>query len=337
MGGNALKLVSVRLTNKNFHRMAATCVQALENAFPAGRVKAIEAYRNKPDHGDLDVLITAPDYDPFKAAEALGAVEVVRNGPVTSLGVQVREELPAVSGNVFQVDLISIAPEAFDYAAAYFSFNDLGNLIGRTAHKMGLAHRHDGLWFYVRDGDYHFREILLTQDYAEALRFLGYDPQRFAKGFEGLTDIFEYVAGSAYFNREIFLLDNRNAKSRIRDRKRKTYMQFLDYCEKHPELPGYKYPENKSEWLPAIAQFFPHFQGEYDQALRDLEEQRAAKAKFNGEWVSQLTGLQGKELGHLMKAFKESFDSPEALRKFVLEHSQQAIEVRLRSVLSRIT
>lgn len=337
MGGNALKAVSVRLTNKNFHRMAASCTQALENAFPAGRVKAIEAYRSKADHGDLDVLITAPDYDPYKAAEALEATEVVRNGPVTSVGVRVRENLPAESGNVFQVDLISIAPEAFDYAAAYFSFNDLGNLIGRTAHKMGLAHRHDGLWFYVRDGDYLFREILLTQHYAEALKFMGFDPERFAQGFDTLEDIFLYVSGSKYFNSASFLLDNLNAKSRVRDRKRRTYMLFLDYCEKHPELPAYPYPANKLEWLPLIAQHFPAFQKEYDKALADLEEQRAVKAKFNGEWVSRLTGLRGKELGALMKRFKESFESSEQQRAFILGHSTLDIEVRVRRIQAEMT
>jgi len=164
----------------------------------------------------------------------------------------------------------------------------------------------DWPWFFAvhrcdirgcRDGDYHFREILLTRNYDEALTFLGYSPARFHAGFDSLSDIFEYVAGSAYFNRNIFLLENRSAQSRIRDRKRKTYAEFLKFCEAHPELPGYAYPERKADWLPRIEQGFPAFKAEHDKALADLAELRAVKAKFNGEWVSQLTGLQGKELG----------------------------------------
>lgn len=334
MGGNALTCTSVRLTKQNYERMAADCTAKLQAAFPQARVATIESYRSKASHGDLDVLVSSEGYDPVKAAAALDAVEVVRNGPVTSVGVIVRPEVPFRDGNVFQVDLIAIAPVAFDYCDRYFAFNDLGNLIGRTAHAAGLAHRHDGLWYYGRDGDYKFREILLTQDYWQALTFLGYDADRFAAGFEDLEDIFWYVATSAYFNRDIFLLENRNAKSRVRDRKRKTYMAFLEFCEKHPELPGYGYPQDKAAWLPRIAEHFPHFQAEYDQALADLAEQRAVKAKFNRDWVSQLTALQGKELGVLMKRLRESFKSPEAQRAFILTHSRQDIEVQVKRLLA---
>lgn len=337
MGGNALSVASVRLTKKNYERMAQSCVEKLRAAFPKGRVAAIESYRAKTDHGDLDLLVsTDHGYDPFLAAQALNATEVVRNGPVTSVGVKVREDVEELEGNVFQVDLIAIDEASFDYAAGYFSFNDLGNLIGRTAHAAGLSHKHNGLWFYVRDGDYKFREILLTRDYAEALRFLGYDPARFEQGFEDLKEIFEYVSGSAYFNADIFLLHNRNAQSRIRDRKRKTYTEFLKYCEATPNLPSYAYPEDKSAWLPRIAKAFPHFQAEYDQALADLAELRAVKAKFNGEWVSELTGLQGKELGALMKRFKESFETVEALREFVLAKTPAELELRVRKELSHM-
>lgn len=332
MGGNALSCTSVRLTKKNYERMASECVAKLKRLYPSALVTAIASYRAKADHGDLDVLLSAEGYDPFKAAEALGAVEVVRNGPVTSIGVVVRPEVAELEGNVFQVDLIAIDAPSFDYAQNYFSFNDLGNLVGRTAHSAGLSHKHNGLWYFVRDGDYKFREILLTADYRVALKFLGYGPTRFEAGFETLEDIFWYVAGSQFFNRDIFLLENRNAKSRIRDRKRRTYMEFLKFCEAHPELPAFQYPENKADWLPRIAEHFPHFQAEYDQALADLAELRAVKERFNGDWVSQLTGLKGKELGALMKLFKESFDSPEAQRAFVLAHGPEVVADRVRQL-----
>lgn len=337
MGGNALSYASVRLTKKNYERMAADCVAKLQALYPQGRVAAVESYRAKESHGDLDLLLTAEGYDPFKAAEVLSAVETVRNGPVTSIGVVVRPEVAVLEGNVFQVDIISIDAPSFDYATGYFSFNELGNLIGRTAHSAGLSHKHDGLWFFVRDEDYKFRELLLTRDYEVALQFLGYDPQRFKQGFETLDEIFRYVAGSAFFNRDIFLLENRNAKSRIRDRKRRTYMEFLKFCEEHPELPAFQYPEDKMAWLPRIAEHFPHFRGEYDQALADLAELRAVKAKFNGDWVAQLTGLQGKELGGLMKRFKESFESPAAQRAYVLASTPQELEARVRQVHAELT
>lgn len=187
------------------------------------------------------------------------------------------------------------------------------------------------------DGDYKFGEIVLTRDYGAALAFLGYDPAVFAAGFDSLDDIYHYVASTPYFNRDIFLLENRNATSRVRDKKRVVYSEFLKWCEARPALTSFQYPEAKSEWLPLIAERFPHFQAAYDQSLADLARLRAVKAKFNGDWVAQLTGLQGKELGVLMMHFKNSFESVEAQRTFVLERSPDEIEARVRQVQAEMT
>jgi hypothetical protein len=341
MGGNALSGTSVRLPTCDYDRLAADCVAKLRALYPGKRVEALCSYRDKESFGDCDVLVESGDnYDPHQAAAALDAVEVVRNGPVTSVGVIVRPEVPHRDGNVFQVDLIKMDPEAFDFAMGYFGRGDAGNLLGRLFHSAGLSLRHDGLVYYFRDGingDYKFREIVLTRKFEEALPFMGYDPVTYAQGFDTPEDIYRYVASSPYFNPAIFLLENRNAKSRVRDRKRAMYMQFLKYCEERKDLTAYQYPEDKAAWLPRIAEYFPHFQSEYDQAVADLAGHRAVKAKFNGEWVAQLTGLQGKELGALMKRFKESFETPEDMRAFVLGSPVAALEARVREAQAAMT
>lgn len=332
MGGNALSHTSVRLTKKNYERVADDVVARLKALYPGNRVYAIESYRAKETFGDLDVLVESTGFDPFKAAEAIGAVEVVRNGPVTSVGLVVRPEVPELDGNVFQVDLIKMEPEAFDFASFYFRHSDTGNLLGRISHSMGPALRHEALTFVYRDGDYKFREIVLTRDWGEALTFLGYDPKRYFEGFEDLEEIFQYVSSTPFFNRDIFLLENRNAQARVRDRKRPTYNAFLKWCEDRPNLTAFKFPEDKKAWLPRIAEFFPAFQAEYDQATLDLARQRELKARFNGDFVSKLTGLQGKELGGLMKRFKESFESPEAMHEFILTNDETALAARVKAV-----
>lgn len=340
MGGNALTCTSVRLTKSNYERMAADCVAKLRERYPGKRVEALGSYREKADFGDCDILIQGGDhYDPLQAAAALDAVEVVRNGPVTSVGVIVRPEVPFRDGNVFQVDLIKMEPEAFDFAVGYFGRGDAGNLLGRLFHACGLALRHDGLVYYFRDeanADYKFREIILTRNFKDALTFLEYDPVAYERGFDTPEDIYRYVASSPFFNPDIFLLENRNAKSRVRDKKRAMYMQFLKFCAEHPELTAFKYPDDKSVWLPRIAEYFPGFQADYEQAQTDLAQLRSVKAKFNGEWVSRLTGLQGKELGAVMQRFKESFPSPEEMRDYILSRPSEAIELRVRRVLSSL-
>lgn len=337
MGGNALSLPSVRLTKSNYERLSADCVAKLRALYPSKRVEALGAYRAKADFGDCDVLVeSGPQYDPHQAAAALGAVEVVRNGPVTSVGVLVRPDVAAREGNVFQVDLIKMEPEAFDFALSYFGHGDTGNLLGRLFHACGLALRHDGLVWYHRDGDYLFNEVVLTRDFAQALRFMGYDPQVLEAGFDTPEDIYRYVASSPFFNRDIFLLENRNAKSRVRDKKRKMYTDFLRWCEAHPDLPAFEYPAEKDRWWPRVASHFPHFQNAYYESQAALARQYRLKEKFNGAWVSEVTGMQGKELGVLMKRFRESFESPEAQAEFVLLNDREVLAARLRELQAQV-
>jgi hypothetical protein len=335
MGGNALKNTTTRRLDKSdFDRVSAAITTRLKLKFPLARVDVIPAYASKSDFGDLDILVTAEGLSASGGRDALRSLatneffstDMYPNGNVLSFDYRAS---PDQSEPGFQVDVISMPEDAYDYALHYSSFNDLGNLIGRTAHKAGLTHGHDGLWYYLREGTYLFRSILLTRDYDIALPFLGYSAERFHQGFQNLTEIFEYVSGSEFFNSKIFDLENRNAAARVRDKKRKTYSEFLKYVEARPDLPKYPYPEDKKEWLPRIAQHFPHFQGEYDEAIRELGIQRAVKSKYNGEYVGTLTGLAGKELGLLMKRFKESFDSLETMNAYVLETEKSALERRI--------
>lgn len=329
MGGNALSVPSVRLTRKNFERLNADLNRKLKAAYPQLKFATVESYRAKADFGDLDMLIGDSGFNAREAALALGAVEVVTNGPVTSFGLLVDPANDERDGNMFQVDFIKVATAEYEYAKSYFAWNDLGNLVGRIAHKMGLAHKHDGLYFFVREGDYLFREILLTRDYAQALEAMGFSADRFAQGFETPLDLFEYTASTPYFNVDIFLLDNRNAKSRVRDSKRKTYMDFLGWCERNPGLTAYAFPEDKADWLPHLFAHFPAFRGEYEKALQDLERTRAVKAKFNGELVGTWTGLAGKELGMVMKRFREGFASQDELHQHVLQRSQEELKAQV--------
>lgn len=322
MGGNALSKPSVRLARADYLEKERWAVTTLQAEAPRSLVEAIPAYASKETFGDLDILISTGELEPMVAAEALSAEEVVRNGPVTSLGVW-------TSGGLFQVDLIYIDKDSFGYAHNYFSYNDLGNLVGRVAHKMGLSHKHNGLYFPVRDGDYKFKEICLTKDYLLALEFLGFSPDVFQRGFNTLEDIFKYVVDSDFFSKEIYLLENRNYASRVRDRKRHTYHEFLKWMELNPRV-DYKYPQDKSTWMDYIFLYFPDFAQEYEGALRELAKIKEVKEKFNGTWVYSLTGAQGKELGALMARFKSSFPDHTDMVEYLLTQPQSEIAFRVR-------
>jgi hypothetical protein len=238
---------------------------------------------------------------------------VVKNGDVTSIGVR-------VGMKIHQIDLISASVEEFEFSVNYFSFNDCGNMIGRVAHKMGLKFGHDGLWLPLRDGDHMFAKICLTRDFDEALRFMDYNPRVFHNGFATLEDIFEYVATNGRFNKEIFLLENRNTIAKTRERKRKTYMAFLEWVKTRQGLAEFEWPKDKSVWLSRIFLHFPKAAIEYHDATWNLKETKRARELFNGEMVMGLTGLEGKELGKFMKHLK---DLPKFSRTSILSRPKE--------------
>jgi hypothetical protein len=293
------------------------------------RKAVIPAYKGKPDFGDMDILFSNKGYDPFGIAALLDAVEIVRNGDVTSIGVKIREEVPYLDGNVFQIDLIKVPEESFDFALSYFSFNDMGNLLGRIGHRAGFKFGHLGLMYPVRNPENHthlLAELTITSDFGEALTLLGYDADEyFAKakeGFPSLTDIFEYVVSSPYVNKDIYLLDNRNAIARKRDSKRQTYMMFLEYLKTTTIPHNFDYT-NKQGFRAAMLQkaftLNPVFKHEYEAVLRKHKKTVEAHAKLNGGIITELTGLKGITLGHFITRLKEPFKTTEEYLEYVLQ------------------
>lgn len=339
MGGNALKNVKTsRLSAEVFHPLAAKLTALLREEFGA-RAEVIPAYTEKADFGDLDliveqekVLVPGDGYAALRAfAERHGfARQFSANGSVLSYDHRFSSE----DDIGFQVDLIITPASEIDAALSYFSFNDLGNLIGRSAHKMGFKYGHLGLLYPFRDGDHLFKTLEVTSSTDEALSFIGYDPARFHQGFNNLPEIFDYVTGSRYFNPAIFLLENRNHTSRVRDSKRKTYSAFLEHIAAHQDtLSAFEFPEDKAAWLPEAFERFPAFKQSYEAAGQELKDVRFIRSVFNGEQVIAWTGLEGKQVGGVMGEVKKKFDGPHAFAEFLREHGADGARALVEEVI----
>lgn len=347
MGGNALQAQSVRLPAARYHGVERALVQLLRQRFPARRIEAIIAYADKPDFGDLDILVEdGAAYDPALLAAALGATEIVANGDVTSVGVQLEE-------GIFQVDLIKTAAASFDFAARYFGYNDFGNLVGRVAHKFGAKFGHLGLLYQLRDPDtssHQIAQLSITADFDTALTLLGYDAARYeamrsARQFRTLDDIFRFVIASPYVNRDIYLLDKRSHKARIRDAKRATYKAFLLWLDEQPpaSLPAHCWGEDgtpqrqeqQAGFLQAAFAQVPAFQHSYHAALAAAARAGQLKLKFNAALVAGITGFSGRKLGAVMLQVRNSFADENAFENFFLEGSDDAITARIANEASR--
>ncbi len=341
MGGNALESGSVRLPAARYHAVEQQLVQRLQQHFPGRRIEAIVAYADKPDFGDLDILVEdGAHYDPALMAAALDATEMVVNGDVASIGVALPE-------GVFQVDLIKIAAASFDFAARYFGYNDFGNLVGRVAHQFGAKFGHLGLLYQIRDpknSSHMIDEISITDDFATALTLLGYDAARYAamraaRQFRTLDDIFRYVVSTPYANAAIYLLDNRSHKARIRDAKRATYNAFLGWlaAQAAGSVPAYPWGENGStereaqqaNFLKAAFACAPDFALRYQSVLASAERARRRKLKFNGALVAQISGFSGQRLGTLMARVRNSFADAAAFDAFFEDADSDTVRSKI--------
>lgn len=303
MGGNALKTtVTRRYDAGEYH---ALCEQVMYLAGWYGKNNRaiyrniVPAYHTKESFGDMDIVYCTYDDVPYSIQEAksmfTNTKEIVRNTNVISL-----------EHKEFQIDLIHVRKNVCDYALKYFAFNDAGNLVGKIARRFGLKHGHNGLTLPIRDGNNLIDEILITNDFDAALKFLDLDAEQFNIGFDTLDDIFTWVTNSKYFNPDAYQLENLSHIGRVRDKKRTTYQAFLTWIadRQYNVIP---FSENKMEYLETIFKSFPDAFDRYDAVMRAVATTRYLKTKFNGSKVSAITGLTGAQLGKFMQYLSTQF------------------------------
>ncbi len=307
MGGNALKnCVTRRYSKQEYEDIEHDVWKKLVGSIQV-RCHAIEAYHSKESFGDLDMLIMSDEL-PSNWVDIVVDVfqpkEWVKNGNVLSF--EYKE---------FQIDLIATPEKEFTTSEYYFAYNDLGNLMGRLAHSMGLKLGHDGLSYNWRVDSYQFKNEVISTDWEVICNVLGLSYERYCRGFNTLEDIFQFVVASRFFNKDIYLIQNRNNYARTRDKKRKTYQEFLKWIESYKETDAQKSTAawdklfrtascTKDHWLKYLFWKIPHFQSLYDNVQKEWDNEKSYKAAFNGSLVSEWTGLKGKELGEFMRELK---------------------------------
>lgn len=304
MGGNALKNSVTRRYNKDEYLvLSQEIITTLNKSEDIYKTKIPYSYRNKETFGDLDILLSFKhnlDLRNFIKSN-FETKEVVSNGDCLSF--EYKE---------FQVDLIK-ENEYFDTHLEYLNWNDLGNIIGRVAHKFGLKYGHKGLLFVIKNDDgYNSRELTITQDIHKILDFLGFDFDRYTFGFDTVQEIYDFVISSKFFNPEIFSFEAMNHINRVRNKKRITYQGFIDYIESiklDTNRKFFQYNKNKEVYLPRLNYYFPEaeiFQF-IDNYNKDIALKEAVKEKFNGKVVNDITGLSDKSLGEFIAYFKNMF------------------------------
>jgi len=117
---------------------------------------------------------------------------------------------------------------------------------------------------------------------------------------------------SKFASREIYLLENRNSISRIRDKKRKTYMEFLSWLDNTNPIDLRQSTDAckvafKSVHILRAMECFPVFMEKLNKELDLYEDKKLYSSLVNGDVVKSITSLDGKELGQFIQLFKAMY------------------------------
>lgn len=308
MGGNALKLFTRRYEKEEFVSLVSKVIDDLTNLLNV-KMAVIPYYTNKETFGDADILVESDDLptnwiNRVLEFYSLDTHHFKHNGDCLSIVV---EEL--------QVDLITTPLKYFKASLDYFSFNDLHNITGRIFHKLGIKHGHKGISLVIRHrdrSDHILDEIFLEHDDAKdaVYSILGLDPTFVPQNLE---DIYQFVSSSKYFDPDIYLLENRNSTSRVRDKKRAVYRGMLEWCAAHPDSKKYSFAE-KSErggyslrepyYTEIVLKKWPWVESKVNDLIAEFELNQKFAEVYNGKIVEERTGFSGKRLGAFMQRMK---------------------------------
>lgn len=332
MGGKLFEAEgAVRISTDEYNVMYVPLLTDLLNKFQL-RFNFIQFYENKQDQGNINILVNHSTIVPGNTAEALVSLNPNRKEVVVKalreLGYKVKINSNVVSflfDKRLQVDLLFTKTALYDYALQYYSFNDLGGLIGRLSRGLTLKHGCNGLSYvlYNADKSKKLGDFLLTSNHDETLQILDLNVLRFKAGFKSLEEIFEYVTSSKYFGLNGFIIDDMPSKDRHRDKKRNTFIKFEEYCvtnKDNLQKTSPHLPLNKLEFLYSL---FPFLKGEVEAALKKEEETKLIATKFNGRILMELFEdfkKNPKQLGGFIASFKEAYG-----REYLLKTSAEDI------------
>jgi hypothetical protein len=308
MGGNVFPGLNRRYAKDEYLALIEELKPKFDILFRVWNVTP--TFASKDSFGDMDV-VGVPRF-PF-STEVLASVFSLHYSPPVKLSKYFAESSTPIKNNGgtwsliykdFQLDLVTCPDHEYEFTKNYMGVGDRGNFVGKLAHMLGLKFGHDGMWLVVRTDDNHqLGEILMTLDPLEAEAFLDVKP--LMDDPQTLEDIFENIAASKYFNPEVFLLENNNNVARVRDRKRPSYNALLEWCKKLPPKEYFPRAKDKSVYLDRIFLAFPESRKEWEALWKKKELLDKFRTLFNGNLVSEWTGLTGKELGEFMVILKQ--------------------------------
>lgn len=308
MGGNLFKLG--RLPKEKYLAIEQELRIYLDQKF-GDQYRIPRYFKDKGDFGDVDIILSHAILKDQTWPE-------IKEEIIEDLQLKTYQTTGTLFSTVyrnFQVDYFLRPVEYFDSTYSFLSFNDLGNLIGKIARRFNLKYGEEGLVYVFRRANQHYKkDIPVSLDFKKIYQFLKLDDQKWEEGFESRKEMFDWIVASPYFSIRPYIKLSKQSEKRAKERT--TMKRFLVYLEEENIQKEYPYLENKEDYFPIIAAYFP--EANLAEAIKKekarevfLEE---LKEKYNGKMIMELfPQLEGKELGAFIKSFQEQFEDHETM------------------------
>ena len=324
MGGHALKQVqTLRLEKADYENVKHKIAELLA---PYLQIQFLYEVPNKKDFGDLDILYDISEnqnyiviYDLVK--ELFHPKEIVKNGSVLSFSYLINKE----KDTYFQIDLIK--SHNFQMDLFYYSYGDLGGILGRITKYYGMTYGNPGLWInnienhmierYVEKNNQKYdknkiskiihEKIILTENPEEICVYMGLDYEKWKSGFNNSKEIYDFVIQSPFFQSKLFEVNTLNHEHMKRYNERPMYHEFVDYVNlQNNKKEEVKRDKNKD--YEALIYF--HKLNELEKLIEKNILQNERKEKFNGHIIQEYIkkdlkkNIENKELGIFIIHFK---------------------------------
>jgi hypothetical protein len=328
MGGNALKnVVTRRYAREEYYILKERILNKIRGHI--NQCDVPKEFPAKESFGDLDVLMVCPSSIDISELikELFHPTEIVHNGDVYSFDFE-----------QFQIDFILVPKEQFDNAIIYFSYSDLGGLIGNICHKIGLKYGIQGLWMNVHTKEFDptttSTKLILSTNVEQIFDFLGYDYARYMKGFDNEKDFFQWIAEGKYFRRFYFDEDQLNHAHRQRTSKRPIYIKFIAYLNEQQmtSTETNELSEDREEYIRNVrhqAVIYFNKKQEYDQGFNVREEKRQFRDKYSGKYFCDIDKDKT-----MVRVHKENFErrfgkTDEEFHQWVLNTDHETIKLEI--------
>lgn len=277
------------------------------------RFKHVQELPDKQSFGDIDFLIESQKEDILPKLEALFKPfdsVLKRNGDVISVFYKGK----------YQIDFIVIDFKYFDSASLFYNYNDVGNLIGRLFRRYGYKLTPKGL-FYPIVHNHHgvIGEVFISSVPSFILDILGLSIVDY-RTIYSREKLFEWLASSKYFVKDIYSLENLTNANRRRDKKRPTYTAFVEW------LKDRDYPDKNQ--IISLSDLDSSYIMKAAEIITTYNQNLEITTKFNGRKFLD-RGVDPKRIGEFKKFINWAYN-----REFLLFIEDEVADIIINDLIA---